>query len=80
MYSLYMGTRLLVRTVPRCGKNTCWHGVMFLLTFYLFRYNQLSTQLDMKTREVELIEERLKQSTHHVKVEELKAHENCIGK
>jgi len=43
------------------------------------KYNQLSTQLDMKTREVELIEERLKQSTHHVKVEELKAHENCIA-
>ncbi|XP_057298793.1 structural maintenance of chromosomes protein 2-like [Hydractinia symbiolongicarpus] len=42
------------------------------------RYNQLSTQLDMKSREVELVQERLKQSTHHLKVEELKSHENSI--
>lgn len=33
----------------------------------------------MKSREVELVQERLKQSTHHLKVEELKAHENSIG-
>ena len=33
----------------------------------------------MKKREVELIEERMKQSTHHVKAEELQAHENEIG-
>ena len=39
----------------------------------------MSTQFDMKKREVELIEERMKQSTHHVKVEELQAHEKEIG-
>ena len=48
-------------------------------TVFLIRYTHLSTQFDMKKREVELIEERMKQSTHHVKVEELQAHEKEIG-
>jgi len=33
----------------------------------------------MKTRELELVEERLKQSTHHQKVEELEAYQTSIG-
>lgn len=38
------------------------------------------TQLDMKTREVELIEERLKQGSHHQKVEEVEAFKASIGR
>lgn len=37
------------------------------------------TKLDMKTREVELIEERLKQGRHHQKVEELETFKASIG-
>ena len=32
------------------------------------KFNTLKTQLDLKTREVGIVEERLKQSTHHLKV------------
>ncbi|XP_065657312.1 structural maintenance of chromosomes protein 2 isoform X2 [Hydra vulgaris] len=42
------------------------------------KYNQLSTQLDIKSRELELVQDRMKQSTHHFKVEELKTHEKAI--
>uniref|UniRef100_A0A7M5XBT0 SMC hinge domain-containing protein n=2 Tax=Clytia hemisphaerica TaxID=252671 RepID=A0A7M5XBT0_9CNID len=42
------------------------------------RYNKLSTDLDMKTREIELVEDRLKQSTHHQKVEELDAYKASV--
>ena len=33
----------------------------------------------MKSREAELVEERLKQSTHHQKVEELDAYKMSVG-
>ena len=54
-----------------------YHDVIILRSFC--RFTHLQTQLEIKTREVNIVEERLKQSTHHLKVEDLKAHESNIG-
>ena len=49
--------------------------------FFAFqRYSQLKQQFDLKSREAELVQERLKQSTHHHKIEEVKSLEKEIGK
>jgi len=42
------------------------------------RFNDLKLKLEHKTREVESVQGRLKQTTHHLKVEELKEHEVTI--
>lgn len=52
---------------------------LIIFSFFLSRYNNLNTQLDMKSREAELVEERLKQSTHHQKVEELDSYRDSVG-
>eukprot|EP00112_Aurelia_sp_Birch-Aquarium-sp1_P013858 Seg2963.2 transcript_id=Seg2963.2/GoldUCD/mRNA.D3Y31 product="Structural maintenance of chromosomes protein 2" protein_id=Seg2963.2/GoldUCD/D3Y31 len=41
-------------------------------------YNHLKQQFDLKSREAELVQERLKQTTHHHKVEEVKSLEQAI--
>ena len=51
------------------------HSVLFPY----FRYNHLKQQFDLKSREAELVQDRLKQTTHHHKVEEVKALEQAIG-
>ena len=43
------------------------------------RFNRLKQQFDLKSRENELVQERLKQSTHHHKIEEVKHLEGEIG-
>ena len=48
--------------------------------FLSVRFRQLKQQYDLKVHEADLVETRLKQSTHHHQLEEIKALEQSIGK
>ena len=61
--------------------NEILHSEDEQLTRYFvpLSYDRLKQQFDLKSREAELVEERLKQSRHHHKVEEVKSLEDEIG-
>jgi len=49
------------------------------LQFFFYRFQQLKQQFDLKSHEAELAQTRMKQSTHHHQLEEVKALEHTVG-
>ena len=47
--------------------------------YFLGRFRQLKKQYDLKIKEAELIESKLKQSTHHHQLEEVNALQKTVG-
>ena len=48
--------------------------------FILFtRWRELKQQVDLRQQELHLLEEKLKQGTHHVQLEEIEGLEKTIG-
>jgi structural maintenance of chromosome 2 len=43
------------------------------------RWRELKQQLDLKQQELHLLEEKLKQGTHHIQLEEIQGLEQTIG-
>lgn len=73
----------------------CMHGIMVnfavgrncLVTveknigyFFVSRFRQIKQQYDLKVHEAELVQARLKQSTHHHQLEEVEALQKTVGK
>ena len=48
--------------------------------FFLSRFRQIKQQYDLKVHEAELVQARLKQSTHHHQLEEVEALQKTVGK
>ena len=47
--------------------------------FSLFRFQQIKQQYDLKVHEAELVQARLKQSTHHHQLQEVEALQKTVG-
>lgn len=58
----------------------CMHFLVFHRIFSLFRFHQIKQQYDLKVHEAELVQARLKQSTHHHQLEEVEALQKTVGK
>ena len=48
--------------------------------FFVSRFRQIKQQYDLKVHEAELVQARLKQSTHHHQLEEVEALQKTVGK
>lgn len=48
--------------------------------FFVYRFRQIKQQYDLKVHEAELVQARLKQSTHHHQLEEVEALQKTVGK
>ena len=48
--------------------------------FFISRFRQIKQQYDLKVHEAELVQARLKQSTHHHQLEEVEALQKTVGK
>lgn len=48
--------------------------------FFFYRFRQIKQQYDLKVHEAELVQARLKQSTHHHQLEEVEALQKTVGK
>ena len=46
---------------------------------FVSRYRQIKQQYDLKVHEAELVQARLKQSTHHHQLEEVEALQKTVG-
>ena len=51
-----------------------------LFFFFVSRFRQIKQQYDLKVHEAELVQARLKQSTHHHQLEEVEALQKTVGK
>jgi len=49
------------------------------MIYLLIRWRELKQQVDLKNQELELLEEKLKHSTHHKQLEEIQELEETIG-
>ena len=52
----------------------------WILFFFISRFRQIKQQYDLKVHEAELVQARLKQSTHHHQLEEVEALQKTVGK
>ena len=50
------------------------------LEYPVIRFHQIKQQYDLKVHEAELVQARLKQSTHHHQLEEIEAMQKTVGK
>lgn len=73
---------------PRACASTCIPSQSYIVClflvlyriFSLFRFHQIKQQYDLKVHEAELVQARLKQSTHHHQLEEVEALQKTVGK
>ena len=57
----------------------CMPFLVLYCIFSLFRFQQIKQQYDLKVHEAELVQARLKQSTHHHQLQEVEALQKTVG-
>ena len=63
-------------------ETVCMHMYVFSVCIFslISRFRQIKQQYDLKVHEAELVDARLKQSTHHHQLEEVEALQKTVGK
>lgn len=74
---------VVVQPVPQSDILTCYmivSSLRYTSLALVTRYRQVKQQFDLKVHEAELVQARLKQSTHHHQLEEVEALQKTAGK